>query len=539
MEGNFIGTATVEVNRSMTRWFQTPFYPALIALFIPLNLFVQNYSLFRFADTIRPIAAFVLMAALIFVGTAVLFRRRDVAALIASFSILGLWIYPLGSVGFIWLIITVLLIGFIVCRPPVSPKATAVLNIAALALNLHLAVTISLIEIRYAEQKPDYVEYSPFYDQPLDPAKVAGPLPSIIHIVLDGYASNTVLKEIMGFDNTPFTDALAKLGFFVAEDVRTPYNQTSLTMASIFIGDYLKADRPPMTIENNHNLRLKLNDVVSHGPVHHQLSRLGYKFLATKSSLIFSRFSDETALSVPSFSPFSLNFYEIFLVQNTALRIAAGFFGIADNGFLRRNETLQHAVTNEFYNRYDRPYLFFEHVLAPHPPFIIDRHGEPTDKWSKSFASIADGDAATKGDPALQAEYVEGYIEKLRYTNRAILAQVRRMLESVPAPKVIIIHGDHGSGSLYFHDDADRSCLKERFSPFLATYSDDPAIASAFAAMRGSRINLVNLYRTLFDARFGTVFGPLADRSYFANWNQPQRPRLLDGKLIAEQCGKH
>ncbi len=92
----------------MTRWFQTPFYPALIALFIPLNLFVQNYSLFRFADTIRSIAAFVLMAALIFVGTAVLFRRRDVAALIALFSFLGLWIYPLGSVGFIWLSITVL-----------------------------------------------------------------------------------------------------------------------------------------------------------------------------------------------------------------------------------------------------------------------------------------------------------------------------------------------------------------------------------------------------------------------------------------------
>ncbi len=538
MEGNFIGTATVEVKRSMTRWFQTPFYPALIALFIPLNRFVQNYSLFRFADTIRSIAAFVLMAALIFIGTAVLFHRRDVAALTASIFLLGLWIYPLGGAAYIWFVIGVLLIGLIVYRRPISPKATAVLNIAALSLILHLAGTISLIEIRYAEQKSDYVEYSPFYDQPLDRAKVAGPLPSIIHIVLDGYASNTVLKEIMGFDNTPFINALTDLGFFVAEDVRTPYNQTRLIMASIFIGDYLKADRPPMTIENNHNLRLKLGNVISHGPVHHQLKRLGYKFLATKNH-IFSRFSDETALSVPSFSPFSLNSYEISLVQSTALRIGVGLFGIGDNGILRLDETLQHAVTNEFYNRYDGPYLFFEHVLAPHPPFTIDRHGEPTDKWSKSFASIADGDHATKGDPALQAEYVEGYIEKLRYANRAILAQVRRMLESVPAPKVIIIHSDHGSGSLYFHDDADRSCLKERFSAFLAIYSDDPAIASAFAAMRGSRINLVNLYRTLFDARFGTAFGPLADRSYFANWNQPQRPRLLDDKLIAEQCGKH
>ena len=327
-----VDTTSVKVKRSMIRWFQTPFYPALIALFIPLNLLVQNYWSFRVTDTIRSIAAFVLMSALIFIGTETLFRRRDVAALSTSLFLIGLWIYPLGRTAYIWFAISVLLIGFIVYRRPISPKATAVLNIMGLVLILHLAVTITLIEIRYAEQKPGYVEYSPFYEQPLDPAKIAGPLPSIIHIVLDGYANNVVLNQIMNFDNTPFINALTDLGFLIAEDARAPYNQTYLTMGSIFIGDYLKIDRLPMTIGDNDVLRLKLQNVISHGPVHQQLKRLGYKFLATKNSAIVSRFSDETALSAPSFSLFELNFFEIHLVQNTALQIPNRFFSITDDG---------------------------------------------------------------------------------------------------------------------------------------------------------------------------------------------------------------
>jgi hypothetical protein len=82
---------------------------------------------------------------------------------------------------------------------------------------------------------------------------------------------------------------------------------------------------------------------------------------------------------------------------------------------------------------------------------------------------------------------------------------------------------------LYCDEGSLAELSEERFSTFLAVYSDDAAIREAFAGIASDRPNVINLYRTLFDARFGAgaALGPLADRSYFVRWQRPQRPELL------------
>src|SRR5690606_26926144 len=107
------------------------------------------------------------------------------------------------------------------------------------------------------------------------------PLPSIVHIVLDGYAGTSALRSTMGFDNSAFVSDLRRLGFVVAPDARAPYNQTLLTMASVFQGEYLAGDQYPLNLGNPARIRRALGSVVTDGPLHRQLRRLGYTLLYT------------------------------------------------------------------------------------------------------------------------------------------------------------------------------------------------------------------------------------------------------------------
>ena len=127
----------------------------------------------------------------------------------------------------------------------------------------------------------------------------------------------------------------------------------------------------------------------------------------------------------------------------------------------------------------------------------------------------------------LQAQYKVGFLEKRRYINQAILEQVRDMIHDIPAPKIIIIHGDHGSGTYLFPNDPDRTCLKDRMSPFLAIYADNPSLRQVLTKYRNERFNLVNLYRIIFDASFGTNLATADDRSYFLEWDRPKHPHRV------------
>jgi hypothetical protein len=201
----------------------------------------------------------------------------------------------------------------------------------------------------------------------------------------------------------------------------------------------------------------------------------------------------------------------------------------------RLTELTRFSLTTDFYKDYPPPFVLYEHVVAPHPPFNIDRNGNATTRW-KAFSDMEDGGHATLGGPRRQQRYIEGYLEKLRYVNAEVVKQLQAMVEDVPAPKVIMLHGDHGGGAYYLPDDPELSCLNERYSPFLAVYTDDPQIRAAFAHIATERVNLVNLYRLIFDARFGTDLGLAADRSWFNSWDSPRELIELSDEQISASC---
>jgi hypothetical protein len=520
-----------------SRFSELPFYPLLLAVFIPVNLLAQNISLFSSSEGMRVAAGFLLAAVVVSFFARLLVRQKHAAALLTALLFAGIWVYQFSTFWRLVYVGVVLLACVFIWRRSVTAKLTLALNLVMLAIILQPLFVLSSEQWRLEDSEAQTLSYSSLLD--VQPLAGQGPLPVVVHILVDGYASNEVLSTVMGFDNSPFEAELEAMGFNVAGDVRTPYNQTLMVMSSIFSGEYLRLDQPPFGLEDSSRTKLALGWVVSNGPVKTRLDELGYRFLYTEPGFNFWQFSSDDIVSAPPLGPFTLNVYEQLLLERTGLnlipRLMQLISGRPNYKSARLSEVVRHSLATDFYKYQEPPYMLYEHVLAPHPPFNVDRYGVDTDKWPE-FGTLADGADATLGDPALQRLYKNGYLEKLRYVNTAILEQLRVMIRDIPSPKVIMVHGDHGGGAYYFPDELSRSCLKERYSPFLAVYTDDPAIRDAFAHIKTQRVNLVNLYRIIFDARFGAQLGLLPDKSWFASWENPESSVEISNESIDAEC---
>jgi hypothetical protein len=197
------------------------------------------------------------------------------------------------------------------------------------------------------------------------------------------------------------------------------------------------------------------------------------------------------------------------------------------------------SVKDAFANDYsgiESPKFVYQHVIAPHTPFIIDSAGEHTSAYAE-FATPAEGDSVVLGDPARRQRYINGYLEKLRYVNARVLDQSRRLIAS-PNRKIIVIHGDHGSGSRYYINDANRTCLRERFTSFIAVYSDMPQIRDELQWVSGPDATPVNLYRSIFSSLLGVDLPLLPRKSHFVNFTTPHRVEALDSSRILRACNQ-
>jgi len=513
--------------KSILGW---PIYPLLFAAYIPLNLFAHNLSLYAVTDTLRSILFLPLLAGLLLALLSIIFRRPHFAALV-TVLVVGYAVYSYsGTTKDAPLVAGLLVICGLAYKLNIGTKTTQIINLFAVVVLAQPLFIIATESLSIASVST--LDDSPF-NEPLSLSSMEQKAPpTIVHIVLDGYSSNATLRDLFEYDNTPFNNELTEMGFIVGQDVRTPYNQTLLVMTSIFNGTYLEPGTGPLSVETSDHLRGVLGKLTTQGPLYQRLGEMGYKFLFVEPGYEFLGRPSPATISEPEIPPERINYFEQELL-NFLFRLTP--LHRLESVEIYKNIYLKNALNTEFYRSADSPYLLYEHIIAPHPPFVIDRDGNDTDQWVQ-FNTLATGNHATYGLPHLAEEYQEGYREKLLYTNTEILKQLRKMIRDIPGPKIILLHGDHGSGSFYYHEYPEFSCLSERYNTFLAVYADDPAVQEKFAGLATERFNLVNIYRLIFDASFGTDLGKLEDKSYFARWSTPQKPILLPEQELAGSC---
>ena len=499
-----------------------PIHVFIVALLVPVHIFAHNLNVLKFEDAFLGALLYVFLAGVFYMLSYVFVKEKNRAGLAALILMASVWLLLFGKV---WLLLTLVVLGggvLFLAKKFIDARLTMVLNIVSLAL---LAMPVyNLLEFYSMWDSESTIiktenSISSTVSGELNAAKG---LPSIVHIVLDGYASNPALKKFINYDNSGFSQTLEDMGFVVFDKASTPYNQTLFAMASIFNGDYLEKDTFPLNLRNPLLIRKVLGSSVTDGYVKNQLLNLGYKSIVTDTGYAFFPFSEDDEVITPQKdeqgSPYG--FLEKVVQKNAITRMILDM--VLKVQVMKRDtytdELLKYVLSNTEFYKNKPPLFIYQHLLAPHPPFTIDRHGNPSDRWPE-FTTIRDGDHATLGRKQLKKKYAEGYREKLMFANAGIERQLRDMLQSIAGPKIIIIHGDHGSGTHLFQETWEQTCFEERFSPFLAIYSDVPELKEVLQNERDSNFNLVNLYRLILGKAFALDLPMLEDKNFFVAWN--------------------
>jgi len=128
--------------------------------------------------------------------------------------------------------------------------------------------------------------------------------------------------------------------------------------------------------------------------------------------------------------------------------------------------------------RMEGPKFVYAHILAPHPPHVFNPDGSVNLE-------------ARTGDDHI------GLPIQLDYLNPQIIEIVRNIIERSDTDPIIILEGEHGPYGLY------------GTSPLIAIYLPGDGRTQLYPT-----ISLVNTFRVIFNAYFGTNFSLLEDHSY-------------------------
>ncbi|PKN94479.1 MAG: hypothetical protein CVU44_05175 [Chloroflexi bacterium HGW-Chloroflexi-6] len=342
--------------------------------------------------------------------------------------------------------------------------------------------------------------------------------PDIYYIILDGYGQAEMLSNVYGYDNSEFIRFLQSKGFYIAEQARSNYFQTPISLASSLNMSYLDF-APELAGKKTFN-RLPLYELLNNNHSLNLLHKTGYTSITTETGYNFTEISS----SDYAFSPFhnNLNDFESFYVSTSALSVfietsnpisEAIFSLMPPAGYRAYGERMVFSLQKleDIAQMTDKsPKFVFIHVAGPHPPFVFDSKGNPI-AIDKPFLS---GDGI--GFAASTADYQRDYIEQLKYIN--ILAQnaIEDILTHSTQPPIIILQGDHGPASLLNRDNLEASCLYERASILNAYYFPDSNYDLLYPS-----ITPVNSFRVLFNQFFGQDMPLLTDETYFSPNSYP------------------
>jgi hypothetical protein len=330
--------------------------------------------------------------------------------------------------------------------------------------------------------------------------------PDIYYIILDGYARNDFLKRVIGFDNTPFLEALKQKGFFIAECSQSNYSQTSLSLASALNYNYLDALGGEFNSPNTDTSGVI--QLLSNSLVRQQLENLGYSFVTFENSYYWLRIPDSDYYFAPSSSALRqgeamlpVNAFEVMLIRESALSILTDSATVLSRVLkvdldypnkehrdlilytLDKLKSIPLEITS--------PKFVYAHLVSPHFPVVFDLNG----------------DYVNLPSDAPQEVWAQAHAEQIEYLNQRILALVDEIIEISPSPPIIILQADHGN---------------ER-----ADHTDRMAILNAYYLPNGGEkllydsITPVNTFRIIFNEYFGGQLPLLEDKSYYSEYKIP------------------
>ncbi len=485
-----------------------PIYPVLAAVFPPLAVFSANLSIFPLSDLAKPFLLSFVGGSAVYGLASLALRSARGGAAAATALILAFWSWS-SVVGFLsnlltaasssWLLAgAALVLAYFAGRW--SPRA-GFLNLVSTSI-----FAVSAASVAWNSTNPP---------QPKISASVsgvselpAGPRPDIFHFVLDGFGSQRSLKEKLDIDLSWFYEGLKDKGFHVAEDARTNYVQTELSLASTLNFAFIPSLLPEIS-RSEHDRRF-LTPLIGESAAMKKLIKSGYRFGMLGTGFPSLRFG-KYEVKPPSSERVTL--FEGALLEMTPLRSSSK---AASSQYLQHYNDLNSAFSwlESSAKPTSLPRFIFAHLLAPHPPFVVDEQGRyvkpkgPYGLWDGSDFLLNFGD---------EKQYRSGYRNKATFAARRVLKLVDELLKANPSnPPIIVLQGDHGSKLRLSQDSLEKTDLQEAFPILYALYLPEK-IRPEMKPVETP----VNIYRKVFRALGERDLPDLEDRSWYSTFPRP------------------
>lgn len=426
----------------------------LLAVSAVINVYSASAGLWVWA--LRPMAVLVTVAMIVTAVALYMTRRPTLAAALASAVIATL---VGGSLFTLALAVTIFVgvAAFAAQRGlPISVHLDEVLTYAPVALVvtgsgwLILSGAVSLEDF----QGPTPAETA-------DAGK-----PSIYVLLLDGYPRDDTLRGSFSYDNTPFIDDMAAVGFEVYRESRTETTHTELTLLNMLA----TPPAPPPQIGQRTARR-----AIARSPIVNELRAAGYRMVSINSPVIHTNMSNWDLIVEGG----QLTELEIALIQSSPLRSVLGPWVMQQQ---RDRVYFELAALQELAGV--RQQFVLAHIMAPHPPFLFGEPAaadEPLSCWVQQTCLMFSV-RVDQLDMSF-AEYRERFVGQVMAINELIEGTVREIVRRDPDATIIIL-SDHGS-----RYESDTSPEAHR-TLFLAR---TPALSNAFRQTPGPRYLLWRL----------------------------------------------
>ncbi len=485
--------------------------PAGIAVSFPLMLYSHNLGQLLITDVLPTLIMTALFGGTTGLMVHIIYKHRGNTIVYSTLVLLifftyadilsfaGQWkifriVSPLSPSFQIFLIeIFLICLLFFVFR---TKKIHIALQDMCAGLSLFLVLIPSASILRYTIETGFYRQQSPLKLPRTDISSIQEK-PDIYYIVPDKHTAGWLMKERFGYDMTPFLTYLQTNGFQVLEKSTSNYPKTFLSLASSLNMEYLDYLSPRVESRDETAVYplIESNNVLA------ILKNLGYSYYQLGSwykGTAFNRNADKNFILENDYLV-SLNGYTYAVVSMTMLRpfidthLSTVFLGDSSSDKLNRI-LYQFEKINDVV-RIQGPKFVFLHIIAPHPPWVLDRFCTATDP----------GYSKTRGEE-------KNYAEQAECIDMKLMEMVDTIMKTSSRSSVIIIQSDEG---IDFSDGNDRwgevsdAVLQEKFPILTAVFL--PGIGHTTLSDTATP---VNIFRYILREVFSFELAPVDDRNF-------------------------
>ena len=354
-----------------------------------------------------PLVVFTLAAALIYGLVSASTGRWHAASFVVMLTVIAVFALEFAVLGGAWLFL-----AWRVSRRTgswgVSSLVTQPLNAFVLlwfGVALGTAVVVSL-----PGGQPDPVDVS------------VQPGENVYLILLDGYPRHDSLMDYVGFDNSPFHDALEQRGFDVAERSASHYHSSIQTITTMF------QTRPLDELINaewtgSHEQHRQLWHLLNASPVASAYEAAGF---TTHSIVPPSPGHVWRAAQVVHDSPW-LSDFEAHLVAGGALLLVMPDRAMQRAEILDAIDSLEEAAGTS-------PRFVWAHIMSPHTPYVFTADGGPAEPCSAECQNHV-------GPP--NAKLADRLTGQIQFLNARILMALDHII-AVDPEATVVVFSDHG-----------------------------------------------------------------------------------------------